>query len=243
MVLDGTYMASDSRMLTNREAALLKGQWWECADDGSQVWQRLSIKPSLPTITRHATEELAIIRAVRDLKRRRVELLMELERLKGRFDAVSAMPMARLLARKELATLTAQIEEQRKRLTALPQKPTVVRLDPDASCGVPADATTKSIAEEVIAASAPELPAPIPAISWPPQPAPAMVNASAVNGAAKTSPRVEPVVEPIPAAQIATRRTAPSIEPIQQSAELHPDLHDLATQPFDEALLGLKTPG
>jgi hypothetical protein len=222
MALDGTFFVSDSRMLTNREAALLKGQWWESSDDGSEVWQRLAIKPSPPQVIRHANEELALIRAVRNLKRRRVELLMELERLKGRFEAVSAMPMARLLARKELATLAQQIEAQRKRLDALPQKPTVHRLDPDASCGVLADATTKVIAQEVNAASPPEVPAAVPPISWPPQPA------AAAPAATRTAPRIEPIAEPAPVSQLDSRK-APTIDP---------DLEALAAQPFDEDMLG-----
>lgn len=181
MALDGSFTASDSRMLTNREAALLNGQWWECADDGSEVWQRLSIKPSPASIVRHASEALAITRAVRQLKRRRVELLMELERLRVRLDSVSAMPMARLFARKDLAALQEQIAQQRKALADLPAQPVVHRLDPDASCGVLADATTKEIAQEIVAEQEDAAPPPVDPIVHAPPPHPDSIEALATR--------------------------------------------------------------
>src|SRR5262249_20826788 len=119
----------DQRTLTNREAALLHGQWWECSADGTQVWQRLSAKPSPDSIIRHATEELAVVRAVRQLKRRRVEMMMALEQLQSRFDSVNSLPMARLIARKSFTELQTQIAAQKKAVDELPQKPVVHRLD------------------------------------------------------------------------------------------------------------------
>ena len=169
-------------MLSNREAALLRGQWWECADDGVQVWQRLTIKPAPETIARHASEAVAVTRAVRQLKRRRIELALQLDQLIVRFDAVSRMPMARLIARKNIQELQAQITTQRTLIAELPKQPIVHRLDPEASCGVLADAMTKQLVAEVTDAEHAEIPEIIvPAIVVP-------------RPAAKPAARVEPVV-------------------------------------------------
>ncbi|HZP11629.1 MAG TPA: hypothetical protein VFB36_04325 [Nevskiaceae bacterium] len=208
MALDGTFPQHDQRALTNREAALLHGQWWECSADGTLVWQRLSIKPSHHAVVRHATEELAVARAVRILKRRRVELMMQLEQLQSRFESVAALPMARLIARKSFTELKAQIAAQKKAVDDLPQTPAVERLDPEASCGVFADKITKSIAAEVTHTLPVEAPPPAPTITWPPQPAPV----------AKAPPIAPAPAKPVPAAHLDT-------------------IEMLAAQPFDESLL------
>jgi hypothetical protein len=234
MALDGLSPSRDQRMLSNREAALLRGDWWECAADGAQVWQRLTIKPTLSKVERHASEAVAVIRAIRQLKRRRVELMMHFEQLKARLESVGSMPMARLLARKNLADLEQQITAQRKLLDELPQQPAVHRLDPDASCGVLADAMTKEIAQEVTAASPIELPPPTPAISWPPAP----ITSTQIT-AAKVPARIDPVATPLAPDEFVPRRT-PTIQPafVQARRDPHPDsLEGLATRPFDESLL------
>lgn len=212
MALDGTFAQHDQRTLTNREAALLHGQWWECSADGTQVWQRLTIKPSHHSITRHATEELAVTRAVRSLKRRRVELMMQLEQLQARFASVNALPMARLIARKSFAELQSQIAAQKKAIDDLPQTPVVHRLDSDASCGVLADAITKSIAAEVTHTLPVEPHAAPPTISWPPA--------------------------PVAPATAAPAPIAPAPVTAKPATVTHLDTIEMfAAQPFDESLL------
>jgi len=217
MALDGTFTQRDQRTLTNREAALLHGQWWECSADGTLVSQRLSIKPSHQSIVRHASEELAVTRAVRILKRRRVELMMHLEQLQSRFASVNALPMARLIARKSFTELQAQIALQKKAVDDLPQAPRIERLDPDASCGVLADSITKTIAAEVTHTLPVEAPPPAPTITWPP-PVAAQPPASKAPAIAQT-PAIAPTpAKPTPAKHLDT-------------------IEMLAAQPFDESLL------
>lgn len=219
MALDGIALSRDRRLLTNREAALLHGTWWECADDGTHVWERLTMKPSPERIVRHATEAQAVFRARQNLKKRRVVVHMHIEQLTARLQSINAMPLARLLARKSLREVEAELAAQRKALADLPESPAIQRLDPDASCGVSADYLSKEIAAEMVEASQPAIapskpaPAPIPVLAIEP-PSPAAAPA--------TTPASQPV----------------RIAPVIPAAPLDPDsIEALATQPFDESLL------
>ncbi len=117
---------------------MLYGQGWECSETGAQVWQRLTLSATAPAEL--AGEEQTIARAVRLLRRRRLEVQFGTEQLQGRLSSLRANPLMRLAARKTYAELQAQLALHQQMVKELPQAPEIHRLDPDADSGLPSNA-------------------------------------------------------------------------------------------------------
>jgi len=119
-----------ARTLTTREAAALYGEGWECSESGAEVRQRLKLDASIPAAPLIDTEVQAVARAGRLLKRHRLAAMMIVEQLESRISSLFAIPFVRLVAGKSAAQLREQLAREKQHLAAIPEEPTVHRLDP-----------------------------------------------------------------------------------------------------------------
>lgn len=141
MGFDGRMTQRRSRTLSTREAIELYGDGWECADNGLDVRQRLKllVDPEAAA-SLIASEELAVHRAVRLLRRERLTAQVFVEQLEMQAQSIASIPFSRLIAGRRAREVRAQVVAEKARIAALPTQPNVHRLDPEADTGLPADA-------------------------------------------------------------------------------------------------------